>query len=458
MNRMFRRKSSSQKQASAARTSTESTSTTGSLACCPLSKEAYTKAATYTPKRFSRIHRTLDRIALDRRSYTAFEQHLALQKCAHLIQLYIKLAQYRHVYDAKTPEERVELLGGLKPGVEQLNAYSVDHEGHFTEPVLRKVSAVIEKGIAASKPVKPDFFTPLQEQLTKHLEQAYVPGFVQSEQFGKYCISLLTGDAARVEDLLYDEYTMMGLMQFMDEQGASLVIQFWLLADNFESNFEASPEKQRKEDVMGIYNRFISLQAPEPLGIDEKARTLTEARICQEGGVARDCLAAAQHICFTAIRLYYFPRFKQSDLFYKLLDDFMHLQAEESRDPTDDEEPSDLETVDTADETRFSHDVSMLGQVTEWGEFLRDAEVAKEPSMLLDLARIPIASRMQKAFGRGRSMREEMDMAMQVSKMIILELLREMESRGTLYMSPALSVATPATLTTSPGVPSSSSA
>ena len=49
--------------------------------------------------------------------------------------------------------------------------------------------------------------------------------------------------------------------------GASLVIQFWLLADNFESNFESSPETQRKEDVMGIYNRFISLQAPEPLGV-----------------------------------------------------------------------------------------------------------------------------------------------------------------------------------------------
>jgi hypothetical protein len=38
-------------------------------------------------------------------------------------------------------------------------------------------------------------------------------------QFGKYCISLLTGETARVEDLLYDEYTMMGLMQFMDDQG-----------------------------------------------------------------------------------------------------------------------------------------------------------------------------------------------------------------------------------------------
>ena len=99
-------------------------------------------------------------------------------------------------------------------------------------------------------------------------------------------------------------------------------------------------------------------------------------------------MAAAQHICFTAIRLYYFPRFKQSELFYKLLDgrllhdcmsacsrqhrlnllwaDFMHLHGIDDGDasePTEDEEPTDLEPVDTADETRFSHDPTMLGQV-----------------------------------------------------------------------------------------------
>eukprot|EP00730_Choanoeca_flexa_P016157 TRINITY_DN7577_c0_g2_i4.p1 TRINITY_DN7577_c0_g2~~TRINITY_DN7577_c0_g2_i4.p1 ORF type:complete len:466 (+),score=111.24 TRINITY_DN7577_c0_g2_i4:103-1500(+) len=454
MNRMFRRKSNAQKQAAAASRAAANSAegaSSNSLAGCPLSESVYAKATAYVPKRSSRIHRTLDKIALHRPSYTAFEAHLALKKCAHLLQLYLKLAQYRHVYDKKTPEERIQLLAGLQPCTEQLDAYAVAHPDQFQEATLRKVKSVIDKGLSSSKPVKPDFFTPLKDQLGQHLSNAYVPGFLQSDQFGKYCISLLTADSARAEDVLYDEYAMMGLMQFMDEQGANLVIQFWLLADNFVSNFDSSPESQRKEDVMGIYNRFISLQAPEPLGIDEKARTLTEARICQEGGVAKDCLAAAQHICFTAIRLYYFPRFKQSELFYKLLDDYMQLHSDPT--PAEDGEAgsevdpdTELDSMDTEDQSRFSHDPTMLGQMTEWGVFLRDAEVAKEPSMRLDQARIPVASRMQKAFGRGRSMREELDMALQVSKMIIIELLREMEARGTLYMSPALSVDTPATL------------
>jgi hypothetical protein len=36
--------------------------------------------------------------------------------------------------------ERIELLAKLRPGVEQLNAYSVDHGSHFDEAVLRKVT------------------------------------------------------------------------------------------------------------------------------------------------------------------------------------------------------------------------------------------------------------------------------------------------------------------------------
>jgi hypothetical protein len=40
----------------------------------------------------------------------------------------------------------------------------------------------MEKGLSTNKPIKPDFFTPLHEQLSKHLTQAYVPRFLQSEQ------------------------------------------------------------------------------------------------------------------------------------------------------------------------------------------------------------------------------------------------------------------------------------
>ena len=44
-------------------------------------------------------------------------------------------------------------------------------------------------------------------------------------------------------------------------------MQFWLLADNFEHYWDETNPKQRQDDALGMYNRFISLEAPEPLGV-----------------------------------------------------------------------------------------------------------------------------------------------------------------------------------------------
>jgi hypothetical protein len=49
--------------------------------------------------------------------------------------------------------------------------------------------------------------------------------------------------------------------------GAGLLFQFCLLSDNFTSNYENLTPKERKADALGIYNRFLSPQAPEPLGV-----------------------------------------------------------------------------------------------------------------------------------------------------------------------------------------------
>lgn len=45
-----------------------------------------------------------------------------------------------------------------------------------------------------------------------------------------------------------------------------------------------------------------------------------EANICRsDGKITRTCFGPAQHLCYTALRLHYFPLFRQSDLFFKFL-------------------------------------------------------------------------------------------------------------------------------------------
>ena len=44
-------------------------------------------------------------------------------------------------------------------------------------------------------------------------------------------------------------------------------MQFWLLCDNFQQYWAGMSEQQRREDALAMYNRFISLEAPESLGV-----------------------------------------------------------------------------------------------------------------------------------------------------------------------------------------------
>jgi A-kinase anchor protein 10 len=71
---------------------------------------------------------------------------------------------------------------------------------------------------------------------------------------------------------------------------------------------------------MAIYNRFFSLNATDPLGVDEATRVNIESNICAEGGIKVDCFDRAIHLVFTALDQYYFPEFCQSDFYYKYLD------------------------------------------------------------------------------------------------------------------------------------------
>ncbi|EDQ86669.1 uncharacterized protein MONBRDRAFT_33740 [Monosiga brevicollis MX1] len=311
---------------------------------------------------------------------------------------------------------------------------------HIDGPLIEKAREATERGLkkADAKTLQP--LTELTQATEKLLTSTHVPSFVRSEQFGQHAVSVLTAADVNVEDVLYDEDALMGFMQFLDEQGAGLLVQFWLLADNFASTFDEVSSKQRSDDALGIYNRFLSMEAPEPLGVDESTRVAVEASICREDGIQASCFAAVEHLCYTALRLHFFPRFKLSDIYMRLIKDFMARQAEPAAGSVPAEGVDDVSVAPEGEDTalknsnKYSHGIYTLGTITEWGEFLRDAEVAEEPSMQLDTARIPVASRMQKALGR--DLHEEMLVALQVSRMVINEVLREMEERGTLYMPP----------------------
>ncbi len=81
-----------------------------------------------------------------------------------------------------------------------------------------------------------------------------------------------------------------GPCRFLEQQRARKVVQFWLAAEHYRESLapargvsEPAAVAAAAADAMGLYNRFFSLQADDPLGVDEGTRVTVEANICAPG-------------------------------------------------------------------------------------------------------------------------------------------------------------------------------
>lgn len=102
-------------------------------------------------------------------------------------------------------------------------------------------------------------------------------------------------------------------MQFLERNKAAILIHFFLLADNFSETFERAPINQAREDALGIYNRFFSLGAQDPLGTNDATRNAVTLNISGNLEALQHCFDEPNHLVYTALRKYFFPRFKESE-------------------------------------------------------------------------------------------------------------------------------------------------
>ena len=57
------------------------------------------------------------------------------------------------------------------------------------------------------------------------------------------------------------------------------------------------------DDALSIYRHFISLDATQPLGVDENMRREVESNICTENGIIDpDCFEVAQKFAFNTLQ------------------------------------------------------------------------------------------------------------------------------------------------------------
>ncbi|XP_073172091.1 A-kinase anchor protein 10, mitochondrial isoform X1 [Lepidochelys kempii] len=176
--------------------------------------------------------------------------------------------------------------------------------------------------------VDPNCFVTAQSIVFNAMEQEHFSEFLRSHHFCKYQIEVLTSGTVYLADILFCESALFYFSEYMEKEDAVNILQFWLAADNFQSQLAAKKGQydgqEAQNDAMILYDRYFSLQATHPLGFDDFVRLEIESNICREGGPLPNCFTTPLRQAWTTMEKVFLPGFLSSNLYYKYLNDLIH--------------------------------------------------------------------------------------------------------------------------------------
>ncbi|KAL3856182.1 hypothetical protein ACJMK2_010964 [Sinanodonta woodiana] len=175
--------------------------------------------------------------------------------------------------------------------------------------------------------VDPCCFVSCQKFVLERMQKRYYEQFQSSEHHYRHQMEILTSGRVFLADILYNETSFFYFMEYMEQEQASYLLQFFLAAENFQQHLLAQGTgydgMQAQADAMVLYDKYFSLQASQPLGFPDSVRFEVESNICQESGPLPDCFSKPRDIVLREIEKTYFTRYLHSEIFYKYLSELV---------------------------------------------------------------------------------------------------------------------------------------
>ncbi|XP_071994533.1 A-kinase anchor protein 10, mitochondrial [Engystomops pustulosus] len=196
-------------------------------------------------------------------------------------------------------------------------------------PISEEIrSDIVAKICGEDGQVNPNCFVTAQSIVFNAMEQEHFLEFLRSHHFCKYQIEVLTSGTVHLSDILFCESALFYFSEYMEKEDAVNILQFWLAADNFQSQLAAKSGQydgqEAQNDAMILYDKYFSLQATHPLGFDDSVRMEIESNICREGGPLPNCFTTPLRQAWTTMEKVFLPGFLSSNLYYKYLNDLIH--------------------------------------------------------------------------------------------------------------------------------------
>ncbi|XP_020862616.1 A-kinase anchor protein 10, mitochondrial isoform X2 [Phascolarctos cinereus] len=328
--------------------------------------------------------------------------------------------------------------------------------------------------------VDPNCFIMAQSIVFNAVEQEHFSEFLRSHHFCKYQIEVLTSGTVYLADILFCESALFYFSEYMEKEDAVNILQFWLAADNFQSQLAAKKGQydgqEAQNDAMILYDKYFSLQATHPLGFDDFVRLEIESNICREGGPLPSCFTTPLRQAWTTMEKVFLPGFLSSNLYYKYLNDLIHsvrgdefpggniaLTIAGSGGPPDHESHSsgsdgsaqfsvkkaNVKILKNFDEAIIVDAASLdpeslyqrtyagkmtFGRVSDLGQFIRESE----PEPDVKKSRGSMFSQAMKKWVQGNTDEAQEEMAWKIAKMIVNDVMQQAQYDSPLEKSTKL--------------------
>ncbi|XP_068945719.1 A-kinase anchor protein 10, mitochondrial isoform X2 [Petaurus breviceps papuanus] len=328
--------------------------------------------------------------------------------------------------------------------------------------------------------VDPNCFIMAQSIVFNAMEQEHFSEFLRSHHFCKYQIEVLTSGTVYLADILFCESALFYFSEYMEKEDAVNILQFWLAADNFQSQLAAKKGQydgqEAQNDAMILYDKYFSLQATHPLGFDDFVRLEIESNICREGGPLPSCFTTPLRQAWTTMEKVFLPGFLSSNLYYKYLNDLIHsvrgdefpggniaLTIAASGGPPDHESHSsssdgsaqfsvkkaNVKILKNFDEAIIVDAASLdpeslyqrtyagkmtFGRVSDLGQFIRESE----PEPDVKKSRGSMFSQAMKKWVQGNTDEAQEEMAWKIAKMIVNDVMQQAQCDSPLEKSTKL--------------------
>uniref|UniRef100_A0A7N9CPA4 A-kinase anchor protein 10, mitochondrial n=1 Tax=Macaca fascicularis TaxID=9541 RepID=A0A7N9CPA4_MACFA len=362
-----------------------------------------------------------------------------------------------------------ELSGKLMKSIEQdaVNTFTkyISPDAAKPIPITEAMrNDIIAKICGEDGQVDPNCFVLAQSIVFSAMEQ---DEFLRSHHFCKYQIEVLTSGTVYLADILFCESALFYFSEYMEKEDAVNILQFWLAADNFQSQLAAKKGQydgqEAQNDAMILYDKYFSLQATHPLGFDDVVRLEIESNICREGGPLPNCFTTPLRQAWTTMEKVFLPGFLSSNLYYKYLNDLIHsvrgdeflggnvsMTAPGSVGPPDESHPgssdssasqssvkkASIKILKNFDEAIIVDAASLdpeslyqrtyagkmtFGRVSDLGQFIRESE----PEPDVKKSKGSMFSQAMKKWVQGNTDEAQEELAWKIAKMIVSDVMQQ---------------------------------